>query len=544
VKVKRVIAPMILAMLLGSMLVQLPLAIASRAGEVAWFDPIIDVRRILLDNYVTPIDEHDMQLSMIDGMLEILDDPNTTYIPHEDEAKLEKALRGTYVGIDAEVNIADGYLTIVSPMDGSPALEAGILAGDTVLAIEDVSTLNMTVQDCIDLLLGEPETTVTLSVRHIDGTEADIEVARRHIVTPTVRGLRRIGEAWDYCIDEDLALAYVKVTQFTGSTIPDFKSTLNNLQQVGLNGLVLDLRGNPGGALEAAVAMVDMFVDDGIIVSTQPRTGEPTIYRAGAEGTLPYFPMVVLIDGASASASEIVSGALQDHQRAVVLGTRSYGKGSVQEVRPLPFERGTIKYTTAHYYRPSGRNINRSPDSTVWGVDPNPGMVLPVSDEDFVAMVRAKREYEIIRTGAAANDMDDTGACASASWVREHMLDEQLAAAIDALVNRVQSEQWPTYSDADAAETALSMELGRALHQRMILRERMLELDNQIADMNGRLQKAGGAPLLPPEIDLTAGTIKVYDDLNNLIGAFRIDSGNVEMALRTLSLTPVADETP
>jgi carboxyl-terminal processing protease len=478
-----------------------------------------------------------MQESMISGMLEALDDPYTVYVPYEETDDFNKELRGEYVGIGAEVNIIDDYLTIVSPMDGSPALKAGVMAGDVVLEIGGESTFGLSIEECIDRLMGEPSTNVTIRVRHLDGTEEDLVVTRQRIVTQTVKGLRRFGEEWDYCIDAELGLFYVRVTQFNASTIRELRDVLDELQTNGLNGVVLDLRDNPGGALPSAVAMADMFLESGDVVTVRSRDGEDRTFSATPNGTLPEFPMIVIVNSASASASEIVAGALQDNGRAIVLGTRTFGKGSVQEVRKLPFNRGTLKFTSAHYFRPSGRNIHRLPDSAVWGVDPDPGFVVAITDEAYIDMFRARRDFEIIRE----TDGEEPP-CADAAWIRDKLLDEQLATAVEALRTRVRGNDWPAAGEDDSTLVAFGQELNRAMERRMRLLERLDELEIRIGELQHLASDAGRTPLLPEDVELTSGTITLRDKYGNLIGTFRIEGGNVELALESLDLEPLADE--
>lgn len=541
---KQVIAPLMLGVLFTALLVQLPIAIASRSSQVEWFDPIIDVRRILLNDFVTEPDEESMQLAMIGGMLEALEDPHTIYIPYEEVEVFNKDLRGEYVGIGAEVNIIDDYLTIVSPMDDSPALKAGILAGDVVLSIEGQSTLGVSVDDCIDLLMGQPDTDVAMRVRHLDGTEEDITVTRGHIVTQTVKGLLRRGEEWDHCVDADVGLFYVRITQFNDSTAAELRSALFGLQDQNLNGLVLDLRDNPGGGLMTAVAVSDLFLSEGDIVSVRSRTGDGSTFSANSRNTLPAFPIVVLVNGASASASEIVAGALQENGRAKVLGTRSFGKGSVQEIRELQHKRGTLKFTTAHYYLPSGRNLNRNSGDSVWGVDPDPGFVKPISDEDYVARFRARREFEIIREPGSGEGPDAaTPPCVDPEWIRQNLVDEQLACAVEALQRRVSGDEWPSISDADSAQTALGEELNRALEARLRIQERLIELDDRIGELQQLSAEAGAVPLLPADVDFVDGRLAIYDKHGNLIGEYQIEGGDLELALESVALKPIGDET-
>ncbi len=537
-RVKQILAPVLLAVLFGALLVQLPLAIAERSSDYEWFDPIIDVRRILVDHAFREPDEQIMQRAMIDAMIGTLDDPHTIYIPPSDQAKFNKDLRGTYVGIGAEVRIIDDYLTIVTPMDGSPALDAGVMAGDVVLEIEGDSTYQKPINEAIDRLMGKPHTPVTIRVRHLDGVEQDLTIIRRRIITQTVRGLRREGERWNHCLDADLGLSYVRVTQFNSSTVAELRGALDELLATRTRGLVLDLRDNHGGALQAAERMADLFLEEGVLVSVRGRDGTVQhTARATRAGTLPRLPMVVLVNGNSASASEIVAGALQDHGRAKVLGTRSYGKGSVQEVRELPFGRGTLKFTSAHYYLPSERSLQRSDDSTVWGVDPDPGLVVAISEEDYIKMIRARREYEVIREPQAPIEP-----CAHPAWIRENLLDEQLARATEVLQMRVGGGEWPAAGEDDSGVVAFSLELKQATNDRAHLLGNLARVDERIRELSHLAGKVGKPPLLPPDVDLLEGTLTITDKAGNVVGAYRIDGGDLELALATVELTPRVTE--
>lgn len=539
-RIKKIVAPILVLSLAASLLIQLPLAIADRASDYNFFDTVIDVRHILTNWFVDPtkLDDDKMRLAMIDGMIQTLEDPYTTFIPPSDIAEFNKELRGSYVGIGCEVNIINDYLTIITPMDGSPALEAGVLAGDVVLEIEGASTLKMPVEECIKRLMGEPGTDVTIKVRHLDGVEQHLTITRRHITTRTVKGIHREGEKWTYCIDDELGLAYIRITQFNDTTtVEELKQALNHVQEKALNGLLLDLRDNPGGGLPTAVQVSDLFLDEGLIVTIKPREGrgQSQSFSARRSGTLPEFPLLVLINGQSASASEIVAGALQENGRAKVMGTRSFGKGSVQEVRDLDYNRGTLKFTTAHYYLRSGRNLNRSNDSEVWGVDPDAGMVVPVSDEDYVAMFRARREFEVIR--AIDNNIPH---CVNGQWVRENLKDEQLAKGVDALRARVQTGEWPVIGDDDPALVAFNQEISRISEARVRLLNQLDQLDTRLEELQGLAAQAGRVPLLPPDIDLEHGTLTIRDKHGNIIGAYEIEGGDVGLALDTIRLKPIS----
>jgi len=542
---KRIIGPSLLFILGATLLIQLPIAIAGRTSAYEWFDPLVDVRRILVDRYVEELDDDDLPTAMINAMLEQLDDPYTQYIPASKTAEFNKQLRGVYAGIGAEVNLADGFLIIVTPMDDSPALHAGVMAGDVVLEIEGESTFEQPVSWCVEKLTGEVGTPVTIKVRHLDDVEEDIAIVRRQITTRTVKGLRRRGEDWNYCVDEGLGLFYIRVTQFNGETVDELQTALADLVPSGMNGLILDLRDNPGGGLPQAVAMADLFIDEGKIVEVQPRegVGRSVTYRAQSAGTLPDFEMIVLVNGSSASASEIVSGALQDNGRAKVLGTRTFGKGSVQEVRSLNYGAGTLKYTTAHYFLPSGRNLNRNPaKSESWGVDPDPGFIVPVTDEAYFDSFRARRDFEIIRVPE-----DTYEACVSPDWVREHLKDEPLALAVEALQTRLQTGAWAAVTDeeTDAALVAFNQELERALKRRASQIELLHATEQRIEELQTLAEPHGREPLLPEDVELVDGTITLHDSEGNLVGTYHIAGGNVRLALDTVSLVPVeATEEP
>jgi carboxyl-terminal processing protease len=536
VRTRRNVTPWLVVVLM--ILVGVQLAIAARSGDqYEWIDPIIDVRNLVVRNFVEEPDQEAMQRAMITAMVDALEDPYTMYVPPADEADFNKALLGTYVGIGAEVTEVDGYLTIVTPLEDSPALAAGVMAGDTVLEIEGVSTLDLTANECVDRLLGEPNTPVTIRVRHPDGVEQEITIVRQRIVTRSVKGFQRVGEDWDFRIDPASGIGYIRVTQFVEDTVPNLEEALASLLGTGLEGLILDLRFNGGGTLASAIGMANLFLDEGRIVSVDGRRSAGRGWDAMGDGTLPDFPMVVLINQGSASASEIVSGALQDHDRAKILGTRSFGKGSVQEVHALPDGGGTLKLTTGRYYLPSGRNLDRGNRSSVWGVDPDPGFHLKMNREEYIAMNEARRRFEII------DDEDpDASRWSEPEWIRSELHDAQLAAALEAVQARVGGEPWPVVGGEGGTEAALDEELDQALARRDWYAGRIAEADTEIARMMGfEDELAGGPPdLVPDDAKLVGGTIAISDSEGNVIATLRItDRGDLERALRDAPVEPV-----
>ena len=533
---KRYLAPTLLVALFAAILIQLPMAIASRASDYEWFDPIIIVRALVLDNFVEEVTDDQqaaMQNSMINSMVNELGDPHTVYIPASDRAAFDKSMMGEYVGIGAEINIENDYLVIVSPMEDSPAIEAGIMAGDVVLEIDGESTHRMPVDRCIELLTGEPDTQVTVRVMHEDGAEEEITITRRKIVAHTVKGAYRVGEDWVYEIDPELGIGYVRITQFNRTTIEGMQHALAQLITDDVKGLILDVRFDPGGELEGAVALSDMFLDSGEIVTVKGRRREAVTYSARPEGTFPNVPVIVIANEGSASASEILSGALQDHGRAKVLGERTFGKGSVQEVRQLPEDMGSLKITTAYYYLPSGRHLHRRDDNTMWGVDPDPGFHIPMSNEEYRDMNLAKRNYDAIREGGFNGDAD----WSNPGWIETELKDRQLARAVEAMQVRLREGEWRPVGGEGGGGEALAGEVHEMIEFRNRLAEQLLRTDRRIAELSGLAEEAGAEPILPEGAELDGGVLTLTDDAGNVVATFRIvDDSDLQRALDSVRL--------
>ncbi|MBN1844809.1 MAG: hypothetical protein JW810_03935, partial [Sedimentisphaerales bacterium] len=222
-------------------------------------------------------------------------------------------------------------------------------------------------------LTGPAFSDLTIKVRHLDGREEVIRIVRQEIHVPTVRGWRRSGRdgSWDYLLDPAAAIGYVRITSFTADTAQELDKAVSSLLGRNLKALILDLRTNPGGLMSSAVEVVDRFIEQGTIVSTRGAHSEDQVQKAHPENTYPRFILVVLIDQGSASGAEIVAGALQDHNRAVIVGRRSWGKGSVQRLIRLPESEAALKLTTDYYYLPNGRCVHRLGDAETWGVSPD-----------------------------------------------------------------------------------------------------------------------------------------------------------------------------
>jgi carboxyl-terminal processing protease len=357
---------------------------------------VVDVLDEVEHKYVRPLDAQAKRKfveDMVNGGLDHLD-PHSGFINEKQYKRFTLTNKGKFggVGIQIEANPRKGgQLTVISPMVDTPAYEAGVLPGDLILKIDGKPTDTMGILEAVDLITGDPGTKVVLSVLH-EGSKKpmDLEMTRALIEVQSVLGDVRKPEnpkEWEFYIDKQQQIGYVRLIAFSETTATELHTILAKLQKEGLHGLVLDLRTNPGGLLRSAVEVCRMFMNEGRIVSTKGRNQQEEVYDARPGGALlpSTLPVVVLIDRLSASASEIVAAALQDNNRAIIIGERSYGKGSVQNIIEMEGHKSALKLTTASYWRPSGKNIHRFPDSKEsdeWGVQPSAGFEVALTDEE------------------------------------------------------------------------------------------------------------------------------------------------------------------
>jgi carboxyl-terminal processing protease len=430
------------ALFICALAFNLPGTFAQRDDDYAFVRTLVDVQRQVAANYVDKVDEEDLRHAAIDGMLSNLD-PYSIYVPPAQQEQFDRMLEGSFTGVGILINQReDGFVEVVSPVENSPAFKAGVSAGDIILKVNGESVANLRVGEVTKKIAGKLDTEVTLTVRHTTGEEVDLKMKRQEIRVPTVKGYKRkldVSGSWDYFVSKDPKIAYVRVTQFTTDTFTMFKAAVTTAMDSGAKGLILDLRFNPGGLLDQAKQVVDLFVESGVIVSTRGRNrAEETLY-ATKDGTLPDFPMVVLINEHSASAAEIVAGSLKDHSRATIIGTRSYGKGSVQEVIPLDDKDGELKLTTQYYYLPSGRLVHRKKDATDWGVEPQ--IKVDLDDASEKAIERGLAEAELFHkaatTRATTTATTKVSSTQPATTVTTDVVDTQLETAINTLVGRI-----------------------------------------------------------------------------------------------------------
>ena len=388
-----------------------------------------DIFERIRANYVEDVDEAALIEAAINGMLTSLD-PHSSYLPPNDFSDMQVQTRGEFGGLGIEVTQEDGFVRVITPMDDTPAMEAGVEAGDFITHVDGEALLGLTLEQAVDLMRGPVGSEITITVvREGRDQPFDITIVRDRIRLTAVRA-RLEGNT-----------AIVRVSTFNDQTYPNLEEGLRGLiGEIGglenLNGVVLDLRNNPGGLLSQAIRVSDAFLEQGEIVSTRgrrPEDGER--YNATPGDLITGLPMVVLVNGGSASASEIVAGALQDHRRAVVVGTNSFGKGSVQSIMPLAGN-GAMRLTTSLYYTPSGRSIQAlgiAPDILV---EQRPAVETTEDEEEAQSRRNEASLRGAIENSSLSEDefrqLEEEQAIAEAT-ARLRNEDYQLAYAIDIL---------------------------------------------------------------------------------------------------------------
>ncbi len=299
--------------------------------------------------YVEPVDDRELLSSAIRGMLGGLD-PHSAYLDPDQFEDLQVGTTGEFGGLGIEVGMKDGFVEVIAPIDDTPAQRAGIQAGDLIVRIDDKPVKGMSLSDAVELMRGEPGSSIELTLTR-DGTPKPLSVTLERAVIKVASVKQRLLEP---------GFGYLRIANFQARTTDDLVKAVETLKRENegpLKGVVLDLRNNPGGVLNTAVGVSDAFLEDGLIVYTEGRLEDAKLeFRAGPDDILDAAPLVVLVNGGSASASEIVAGALQDQRRALIMGNETFGKGSVQTIIPVD-ERTALKLTTARYYTPSGRSI-------------------------------------------------------------------------------------------------------------------------------------------------------------------------------------------
>ena len=380
-----------------------------------------EVLDLIEKNYVEEIDTDEIIHEAIHGMITALD-PHSAYWSPEVYHEMEVDTKGVFGGLGVVITMKDDFITVISPIEDKPAYEAGIEAGDRIVKINGDSTKGMTLMDAVQILRGPAGTKVTITIaREAFDTPKDFEITRAIIKIQSVKYKK---------YNDDIA--YIRITQFQETTVDELRKVLKEITQDGPTprGLVLDLRNNPGGLLDQSILVSDVFLKDGTIVSTKGRSPESEkVYRAHDDGDEPEFPMIVLINGGSASASEIVSGALQDSGRAILLGTQTFGKASMQIVVPLD-DGSALKLTTARYYTPNGRSIQAT------GIQPDIRVEYRTPDNNAEKKTPMLREKDLSGhlegIGESAAD-EKEGESSAENKHTELLKDNQLKHAVDLL---------------------------------------------------------------------------------------------------------------
>jgi carboxyl-terminal processing protease len=524
--------PLLLLLLTTLAIVQFSIAITSSSPSYEWFDPLIDVRGVLVDRHVNPPDEEAMQQEAIRAMIESLDDPYALFVPDDKEEAFVKDLEGDYAGIGAQVRMIDSELNIISPMENSPALKAGIKAGDVVERIDGEPATDATIDKLIERLTGPVGTDVVVRVRHKDASKEDITITRGHIKSQSIAGLVRRNQTWTWCLDDENGIAYVRIIQFNDTTPLELINALKTAEQQNrIEGLVIDLRENPGGSLSAAIHIADMFLESGTIVTVTSRANPIRSWDADPQQVLQDVPIIVLVNGNSASASEIVSGSLQANNRVAILGTRTYGKGSVQEVLELTTG-GMLKFTTGRYDLANGRTIDKklSKDSGLWGVDPTEGLVILETRKEATLRVKSREPYTII-----TDHEPDTFICGDLDWIESTLNDHQLAQSLIALRAKLETGAWPTLSEDDPVVAGISDAVTELAKERIEILKELVKVSDQLTALQTELDDED-VSLIPVDTNLKNAVVTLTDENGNSIGSWRVTNGNIEAALDSLRL--------
>lgn len=375
------------------------------------FDTFQEAMTKIRGRYLYEISERELFEGAMTGMVSKLDQ-YSAYHGETETRKFREDIDQEFGGVGIEVawDAKTGSLAVLSPIVGSPAYEAGIMAGDRIVEINGNSTAEMTLNDAVSRLKGKPDEMVRITVER-PGLEKPLvlNLKRAVINVNSVLGdVRRPDGSWEFTLASDPTIGYIRITQFGKKTIDELKVALEKCKQENIRGLILDLRNNPGGLLDAARDVCDLFVKEGVIVTIRDRNRNER-ERHEATGAAPYtdWPMAVIVNHHSASAAEIVSACLQDHARAIVVGQRTWGKGTVQSPFELEDGRSMLRLTIASYWRPSGRNIHRAEtdkETDPWGVSPDAGYEVKLDDAQTAALESQRRSRDVVhRPGEAVS---------------------------------------------------------------------------------------------------------------------------------------------
>ena len=417
--------------------------VSARQADYENLEDFASILAMVRRHYVDDVSTQRLVDGAIRGMLTSLD-PHSAYLPPEAYKELQVDTRGSFGGLGIEITLREGVLTVVSPIEDTPAFRAGVVSGDQIIKIEDEFTKDMTLMQAVKMMRGPKGTAIQLTIRREGEPEwIEMEVVREVIRIKSVK-FRSLEPGY----------GYLRLTQFQERTAGEAAKAIDALAAdtpAGLQGLVLDLRNNPGGLLSQAVSVSDIFLDAGMVVYTEGRLdNEAQKFFAHKNNSRMDFPMIVLVNGGSASASEIVAGALQDHRRAIVLGTQTFGKGSVQTILPIQGEgsadsNSAIRLTTARYYTPNGRSIQAT------GITPDIIMepVLATGDDgESTPAIRERNLPRHLENGRDGSDRREPQRESKAEPSEDTPPDAQLQRALELL------KSWNVFKSVVAQKTA------------------------------------------------------------------------------------------
>lgn len=374
------------------------------------------------------VPEEELFAGAMEGMIGTLrghGDEHSLFISEQDAGPFRAELLQQFGGIGVRIRLAGDppQLMIVGvPEPGTPASRVHILPGDRILTIDDRPTAGLTMAEVLRLMRGAPGTSIRLTILHAADQQLEtIDLVRETIMIDSILGdLREADGKWRFRLAADPRIAYIRVTTFANKTATELGLVLARLSAQGVEAVVLDLRDNSGGALDAAVEVCDMFLPPGLlIVETRGRDRELRDRYVSSGGSYAELPLAVIVNRQSASASEIVAACLQDHGRAVVVGERSFGKGTVQELIPMESGRSLLKLTSASYWRPSGKNIHRMPDTTPddpWGVRPDSGFAVPITEQEYLAYRTYRSQRDLLEGSPTTDGSGDAAETAEADF--------------------------------------------------------------------------------------------------------------------------------
>jgi carboxyl-terminal processing protease len=447
---------------------------------------IEEVRAKLLKHYVKPLDDKRLTRDAIRGMLKALQDPYSEYLDQDELDRMERTFKGVSTGIGVQLRTTQGRPVVVSPLEDSPAFKAGLRPGDEIEAIDGKPVAGLEMAEVVKRILGPKGKAVKLRVVHPDGVVQDVSIPRGEVRVRTVEGfLRGLDGRWQFLLNGPHKVGYLRIQHFAGKTPEEVREALAALKKEGMKGLILDLRSCPGGMLGQAVDVCRLLLDRGPIVTIRGPEDEEKTFGSDGQDFQGDFPLVVLLNGQTASAAEIVAGALHDRKRAVLVGSRSYGKGSVSAIFTLDAG-GALKLTTAYYHLPSGRTLHKRPGAKVWGVDPTEGDYLPLTpaQDEALRAVAARRAA----LGLKPNDRPNWTVPVTPRVLEEEHADPQLAAALRTMVARLTGGEFIKVGrPGPRPEEAARMHELRGRREELL--KSLRQVDRDLEDMEGSSAK-------------------------------------------------------